>query len=83
MRMLILEIRQVYKLPGHVLFPFRFPMRFQAFDLATAEIAQLFCEAGSESVAVGQHVIRQHLRGYGAFTDSRLREPFQERPHGA
>jgi hypothetical protein len=61
--MLILEIWQVYKLPGHVLFPFRFPMRFQIFNLATAEMAQLFCKAGGESFAVRNHIIWQHMHG--------------------
>jgi hypothetical protein len=42
---LILEIRQVHEFPGHVLFPFRFPMHFQIFNLAAAEMAQLFCNS--------------------------------------
>ena len=64
-RKLILEIRQVYKLPGHVLFPCRLPMRFQIFNLATAEMAQLFCKAGGESFAVSKHIIGQHMHDEG------------------
>ena len=57
-------------------------MGFQVLSLATAEIAQLFCKSSGEGVAVGQHVIRQHMHGSSAFIEGRLREPCQEGPRG-
>jgi hypothetical protein len=38
-------------------------MGFQVFGLATAEIEQLFFDAGGEGCAISKHVIRQHMHG--------------------